>query len=215
MPPAPFHWFLGFPPKCCMADPPQQFGVADAVFPPIILVCIFVFVFLVLFFFFFVHTHFLFPFFFGKRFFPSSFNFLGVGRCPLGLRVGYDARHIKGRSLLLISPGCTPPIREKTHRGGSSFCGVPIPSPLRVPSPRPGGLCLLGAYADSDDEEGEASEKSARSGDANGNNSADIDSTLANFLAVSGGLRGASPCRRGAAGSWLPPSRSALPRPRL
>ncbi|KFR07521.1 Formin-binding protein 4, partial [Nipponia nippon] len=46
-----------------------------------------------------------------------------------------------------------------------------------------GGLCLLGAYADSDDEEGETSEKSARSADANGNNSADIDSTLANFLA--------------------------------
>ncbi|NXN42286.1 FNBP4 protein, partial [Rhinoptilus africanus] len=46
-----------------------------------------------------------------------------------------------------------------------------------------GGLCLLGAYADSDDEEGETPEKSARSADANGNNSADIDSTLANFLA--------------------------------
>ncbi|NXE85125.1 FNBP4 protein, partial [Cochlearius cochlearius] len=50
-------------------------------------------------------------------------------------------------------------------------------------SPRPGGLCLLGAYADSDEEEGETPEKSARSADANGNNSADIDSTLANFLA--------------------------------
>ncbi|NXV53113.1 FNBP4 protein, partial [Uria aalge] len=51
------------------------------------------------------------------------------------------------------------------------------------PPPRAGGLCLLGAYADSDDEEGETPEKSARSADANGNNSADIDSTLANFLA--------------------------------
>ncbi|NWW95213.1 FNBP4 protein, partial [Rhynochetos jubatus] len=38
-------------------------------------------------------------------------------------------------------------------------------------------------YADSDDEEGETPEKSARSADANGNNSADIDSTLADFLA--------------------------------
>ncbi|XP_065541672.1 formin-binding protein 4 isoform X3 [Lathamus discolor] len=46
-----------------------------------------------------------------------------------------------------------------------------------------GGLCLLGAYADSDDEEGETPEKSSRSVDANGNNSSDIDSTLANFLA--------------------------------
>ncbi|XP_067406759.1 formin-binding protein 4 isoform X2 [Emydura macquarii macquarii] len=46
-----------------------------------------------------------------------------------------------------------------------------------------GGLCLLGAYADSDDEEGEAPEKPVPSTDANGNNSTDIDSTLANFLA--------------------------------
>lgn len=51
--------------------------------------------------------------------------------------------------------------------------------------PSAGGLCLLGAYADSDDEEGETPEKPARSTDANGSNSADIDSTLANFLAVS------------------------------
>ncbi|NXX27564.1 FNBP4 protein, partial [Nicator chloris] len=49
--------------------------------------------------------------------------------------------------------------------------------------PSPGGLCLLGAYADSDDEEGETPEKPAHSTDANGSNSADIDSTLANFLA--------------------------------
>ncbi|XP_038035608.2 formin-binding protein 4 isoform X3 [Anas platyrhynchos] len=61
---------------------------------------------------------------------------------------------------------------------------APHPPPPAPAAVKPtGGLCLLGAYADSDDEEGEASEKSARSGDANGNNSADIDSTLANFLA--------------------------------
>ncbi|XP_044294187.1 formin-binding protein 4 isoform X2 [Varanus komodoensis] len=46
-----------------------------------------------------------------------------------------------------------------------------------------GGLCLLGAYADSDEEDSEISEKPAQSADANGNNSTDIDSTLANFLA--------------------------------
>ncbi|KFU90254.1 Formin-binding protein 4, partial [Chaetura pelagica] len=46
-----------------------------------------------------------------------------------------------------------------------------------------GGLCLLGAYADSDEEEGETLEKPSRPSDANGNSSADIDSTLANFLA--------------------------------
>ena len=50
----------------------------------------------------------------------------------------------------------------------------------------PGGLCLLGAYADSDDEESDVSEKPAQSKEANGSQSTDIDSTLANFLAVSG-----------------------------
>lgn len=49
-----------------------------------------------------------------------------------------------------------------------------------------GGLCLLGAYADSDEEDSEMSEKPVQSADANGNNSTDIDSTLADFLAVSG-----------------------------
>lgn len=48
-----------------------------------------------------------------------------------------------------------------------------------------GGLCLLGTYADSDEEDSEVTEKAAQSADANGNNSTDIDSTLANFLAVS------------------------------
>lgn len=53
-----------------------------------------------------------------------------------------------------------------------------------------GGLCLLGAYADSDDEESDVSEKPAPSKEANGNQSADIDSTLANFLAVSSTFAG-------------------------
>ncbi|NXF12675.1 FNBP4 protein, partial [Smithornis capensis] len=57
----------------------------------------------------------------------------------------------------------------------------PPPAPAAVKAT--GGLCLLGAYADSDDEEGENLEKPARSIDANGSNSTDIDSTLANFLA--------------------------------
>ncbi|XP_074004769.1 formin-binding protein 4 [Numenius arquata] len=61
---------------------------------------------------------------------------------------------------------------------------APNPPPPAPAAVKPtGGLCLLGAYADSDEEEGETPEKSARSADANGNNSADIDSTLANFLA--------------------------------
>lgn len=44
---------------------------------------------------------------------------------------------------------------------------------------------MLGAYADSDDDESDVSEKTAQSKEANGNQSTDIDSTLANFLAVS------------------------------
>uniref|UniRef100_A0A8D0G8X7 Formin-binding protein 4 n=1 Tax=Sphenodon punctatus TaxID=8508 RepID=A0A8D0G8X7_SPHPU len=65
---------------------------------------------------------------------------------------------------------------------------APNPLPANMPAAlaavKPtGGLCLLGAYADSDEEEGEVSEKPARAADANGNNSTDIDSTLANFLA--------------------------------
>ncbi|KAK2504060.1 hypothetical protein MC885_017694 [Smutsia gigantea] len=46
-----------------------------------------------------------------------------------------------------------------------------------------GGLCLLGAYADSDDDESDVAERPAQSKGTNGNQSADIDSTLANFLA--------------------------------
>ncbi|XP_058519011.1 formin-binding protein 4 isoform X2 [Ochotona princeps] len=65
-----------------------------------------------------------------------------------------------------------------------------IPNPPKpVMTTRPtavkatGGLCLLGAYADSDDDESDVSEKAAQPTEANGNQSADIDSTLANFLA--------------------------------
>ncbi|XP_012885408.1 PREDICTED: formin-binding protein 4 [Dipodomys ordii] len=70
---------------------------------------------------------------------------------------------------------------------------VPNP-PKPVMTTRPtavkatGGLCLLGAYADSDDDESDASEKPAQSKETNGNQSTDIDSTLANFLAVSVGI---------------------------
>ncbi|XP_025902987.1 formin-binding protein 4, partial [Nothoprocta perdicaria] len=66
---------------------------------------------------------------------------------------------------------------------------APAEPPRSAPNPSPaalkptGGLCLLGAYADSDDEEGDGAERVARSADANGAASADIDSTLATFLA--------------------------------
>ncbi|XP_056382550.1 formin-binding protein 4 [Hyla sarda] len=46
-----------------------------------------------------------------------------------------------------------------------------------------GGLCLLGAYTDSDDEDGGTADKPVSTCNTKGNTSADIDSTLANFLA--------------------------------
>ncbi|XP_075019619.1 formin-binding protein 4 isoform X2 [Calonectris borealis] len=77
--------------------------------------------------------------------------------------------------------GSEPDEPEAVAEPPRSAPNPPPPAPAAVKPT--GGLCLLGAYADSDDEEGETPEKSARSADANGNNSADIDSTLANFLA--------------------------------
>lgn len=98
-----------------------------------------------------------------------------------------------------VPAGLLPPCRISAVTVGPAQGGVGSASLWRQEEPRSfpslslrffsppwaGGLCLLGAYADSDDEEGETPEKSARSADANGSNSADIDSTLANFLAVS------------------------------
>ncbi|NXS65852.1 FNBP4 protein, partial [Pandion haliaetus] len=82
------------------------------------------------------------------------------------------------------------------------------------PPPRPGGLCLLGAYADSDDEEGETPEKSARSADANGNNSADIDSTLANFLAEIDAITAPPQPAEPSAASSAPPPTPPRPEPK-
>ncbi|XP_061856571.1 LOW QUALITY PROTEIN: formin-binding protein 4 [Colius striatus] len=77
--------------------------------------------------------------------------------------------------------GSEPDEPEAAAEPPRSAPNPPPPAPAAV---RPtGGLCLLGAYADSDDEEGETPEKPSRSADANGSGSADIDSTLANFLA--------------------------------
>ncbi|XP_074854252.1 formin-binding protein 4 isoform X2 [Carettochelys insculpta] len=77
-----------------------------------------------------------------------------------------------------------------------------------------GGLCLLGAYADSDDEEGEAPEKSVPSTDANGNNSADIDSTLANFLAEIDAITAPPQPAGSTAASAAPPPTPPRPEPK-
>ncbi|XP_059731154.1 formin-binding protein 4 isoform X2 [Bos taurus] len=75
-----------------------------------------------------------------------------------------------------------------------------------------GGLCLLGAYADSDDEENDISEKPAQSKEANGNQSTDIDSTLANFLAEIDAITAPQPAAPGAASA--PPPTPPRPEPK-
>ncbi|XP_010562680.1 PREDICTED: formin-binding protein 4 [Haliaeetus leucocephalus] len=100
------------------------------------------------------------------------------------------------------------PSRVINRREGG-WSAVPL-----CPPPRPGGLCLLGAYADSDDEEGETPEKSARSADANGNNSADIDSTLANFLAEIDAITAPPQPAEPSAASSAPPPTPPRPEPK-
>ncbi|NWW74401.1 FNBP4 protein, partial [Climacteris rufus] len=99
--------------------------------------------------------------------------------------------------------------------------------PRNPPNPPPaapaavkatGGLCLLGAYADSDDEEGETPEKPARSTGANGSNSTDIDSTLANFLAeidaITAPPQPAEPTAASSSSSSVPPPTPPRPEPK-
>ncbi|KAB1272347.1 Formin-binding protein 4 [Camelus dromedarius] len=94
---------------------------------------------------------------------------------------------------------------------------VPNP-PKPVMTTRPtavkatGGLCLLGAYADSDDEESDVSEKPAQSKQANGNQSTDIDSTLANFLAEIDAITAPQPAAP--VGASAPPPTPPRPEPK-
>ncbi|NWV98077.1 FNBP4 protein, partial [Machaerirhynchus nigripectus] len=92
----------------------------------------------------------------------------------------------------------------------------PPPAPAAVKAT--GGLCLLGAYADSDDEEGETPEKPARSTDANGSNSTDIDSTLANFLAeidaITAPPQPTEPTTASSSSSSVPPPTPPRPEPK-
>lgn len=75
-----------------------------------------------------------------------------------------------------------------------------------------GGLCLLGAYADSDDEESDVSEKPAQSKESNGNQSTDIDSTLANFLAEIDAITAPQPAAP--VGASAPPPTPPRPEPK-
>ncbi|XP_015270000.1 PREDICTED: formin-binding protein 4 isoform X1 [Gekko japonicus] len=76
-----------------------------------------------------------------------------------------------------------------------------------------GGLCLLGAYADSDEEESEMSVKPQSTG-VNSNNSTDIDSTLANFLAEIDAITAPSQPPETVACSAAPPPTPPRPEPK-
>ncbi|XP_059681858.1 formin-binding protein 4 [Gavia stellata] len=108
--------------------------------------------------------------------------------------------------------GSEPDEPEAVAEPPRSAPNPPPPAPAAVKPT--GGLCLLGAYADSDDEEGETPEKSARSADANGNNSADIDSTLANFLAEIDAITAPPQPAEPSAASSAPPPTPPRPEPK-
>ncbi|XP_074086745.1 formin-binding protein 4 isoform X2 [Macrotis lagotis] len=75
-----------------------------------------------------------------------------------------------------------------------------------------GGLCLLGAYADSDDDESDIAEKPVLPKETNGNQSTDIDSTLANFLAEIDAITAPQPVS--AVSTSAPPPTPPRPEPK-
>ncbi|XP_029438151.1 formin-binding protein 4 [Rhinatrema bivittatum] len=78
-----------------------------------------------------------------------------------------------------------------------------------------GGLCLLGAYADSDDDEdNETPEKSTQVVNTNGNPTGDIDSTLANFLAEIDAITAPAPPGVSTVASTAPPPTPPRPEPK-
>uniref|UniRef100_A0A8D0BX39 Formin-binding protein 4 n=1 Tax=Salvator merianae TaxID=96440 RepID=A0A8D0BX39_SALMN len=95
------------------------------------------------------------------------------------------------------------------------------PNPLQANMPvgpvavKPtGGLCLLGAYEDSDEEDNEMTEKPVQTADANGSNSTDIDSTLANFLAEIDAITAPSQPTEATVPSSVPPPTPPRPEPK-
>ncbi|KAM6274080.1 formin-binding protein 4 isoform 4-T4 [Porphyrio hochstetteri] len=143
--------------------------------------------------------------------------------------MGKKSRAAPGRRpILQLSPpgprrdeAAAVPPTEGADSGSEPDDPEPVTEPPRsAPNPPPpavkptGGLCLLGAYADSDDEEGETPEKAACSADANGSNSADIDSTLANFLAEIDAITAPPQPTEPSATSSLPPPTPPRPEPK-
>ncbi|XP_018415244.1 PREDICTED: LOW QUALITY PROTEIN: formin-binding protein 4 [Nanorana parkeri] len=109
--------------------------------------------------------------------------------------MGKKTRTVSGRRpiLQLSPPGPRAATREEAGSGSDDDTDsqkvIALPTTGMIPEVKPvvvkptGGLCLLGAYTDSDDEEGDLSENSKPTPATKANTPADIDSTLANFLA--------------------------------
>ncbi|NP_001080107.1 formin binding protein 4 L homeolog [Xenopus laevis] len=106
--------------------------------------------------------------------------------------MGKKTRGAPGRRpiLQLSPPGPRAVSREGTGSGSEDDGDAQkMAPPTGIPERQPtvvkptGGLCLLGAYTDSDEEEADSPVKAAVGSSAKANTSTDIDSTLANFLA--------------------------------
>ncbi|XP_053576338.1 formin-binding protein 4 [Bombina bombina] len=108
--------------------------------------------------------------------------------------MGKKTRVVSGRRpiLQLSPPGPRAVTKEEAGSGSEDDLEEKIPasqtggssSELQATVMKPtGGLCLLGAYTDSDEDDVDSSEKPVVKASAKVNTSGDIDNTLANFLA--------------------------------
>ncbi|KAM5137918.1 formin-binding protein 4 [Mantella aurantiaca] len=109
--------------------------------------------------------------------------------------MGKKTRAVPGRRpiLQLSPPGPRAATRDEAGSGSDDDTDsqkvIAPPATVMISEVQPavvkptGGLCLLGAYTDSDDDEGDLPEKAKPSHATKANSSTDIDSTLANFLA--------------------------------
>ncbi|KAM4617366.1 formin-binding protein 4 [Discoglossus pictus] len=141
--------------------------------------------------------------------------------------MGKKTRAVSGRRpiLQLSPPGPRAATREEAGSGSEDEIEekkLPVPptsggsTELQATVMKPtGGLCLLGAYADSDDEDTEVLEKPIVRAAAKANTSGDIDSTLANFLAEIDAITAPVPSEEGSAvTSTAPPPTPPRPDPK-
>uniref|UniRef100_A0A8C5QNX4 Formin binding protein 4 n=1 Tax=Leptobrachium leishanense TaxID=445787 RepID=A0A8C5QNX4_9ANUR len=139
--------------------------------------------------------------------------------------MGKKTRAVTGRRpiLQLSPPGPRAATREVGSGSEDDADAQKVPAPpsvgvteLQAAVVKPtGGLCLLGAYTDSDEEDADFSAKPASSTAAKTNTSADIDSTLANFMAEIDAITAPSgPDGEGTVTSTAPPPTPPRPDPK-